>query len=60
MSEIARSQDWSDRVQLIHALNFIDRLVMDRKISADEFRYYLEHIRAEERDVTRRAGEAGT
>jgi hypothetical protein len=60
MDEIARAQGWSDKTQLIHALTFLDKLVMERSVSADDFRAYLEHIKAEEDDVTRRAESSGT
>jgi len=60
MDEIARAQGWSDKSQLIHALTFLDKLVMQRAVSADDFRAYLEHIKAEEDDVARRAESSGT
>ena len=60
MEEIARAQGWSDKSQLIHALTFLDKLVMQRAVSAEDFRAYLEHIKAEEDDVARRAESSGT
>lgn len=60
MDEIARTQGWSDKAQLIHALTFLDKLVMQGAISADDWRAYLEHIKAEEKDVARRAEASGT
>jgi hypothetical protein len=60
MEEIARTQGWSDKAQLIHALTFLDKLVMQGTISADDFRTYLEKIKAEENDVARRAEDSGT
>ena len=60
LEEIARAQGWSDKTQLIHALTFLDKLVMQGAITDDEFRAYLEHIRAEESDVARRAEDSGT
>ena len=60
MDEVARAQGWSDKTQLIHALTFLDKLVMERAVSADDFRAYLEHIKAEEDDVARRAESSGT
>ena len=60
MEEIARAQGWSDRIRLIHALTFLDRLVMQRAVSAEDFRAYLEEIKAEEDDVARRAESSGT
>ena len=60
MDEIARAQGWSDKSQLIHALTFLDKLVMQRAVSADDFRAYLEHIKAEEDDVARRAESSDT
>ena len=60
MDEVARTQGWSDKAQLIHALTFLDRQVMRGAISVDDFRAYLEHIKAEEDDVARRAESSGT
>ena len=60
MDEVARTRGWSDKRQLIHALNFLDRLVMQGAISGEDFRAYLEQIKAEEIDVTRRAEATGT
>jgi hypothetical protein len=60
LDEIARTQGWSDKTQLIHALTFLDKLVMQGAISADDFRAYLEQIRAEEIEVARRAEDSGT
>ena len=60
LDEIARTQGWSDKTQLIHALAFLDKLVMQGAISADDFRAYLEQIRAEEIEVARRAEDSGT
>jgi hypothetical protein len=60
MDEVARTQGWSDKAQLIHALTFLDRLIMQGAISADDFRDYLEHIKAEENEVARRAEDSGT
>jgi hypothetical protein len=60
LDEIARTQGWSDKTQLIHALTFLDKLVMQGAISAEDFRAYLEQIRAEEIEVARRAEDSGT
>lgn len=60
MNEVARTRGWSDRRQLMHALTFLDRLAMQGAISGEEFRAYLEQIRAEEIDVARRAEASGT
>jgi hypothetical protein len=60
LDEIAKKQGWSDKSQLIHVLTFLGKLVMQGVISADEFRAYLEHIKAEENDVARRAEDSGT
>jgi hypothetical protein len=60
MEDIARTQGWSDKSQLIHALTFLDKLVMQGAILAEDFRAYLEHIRAEENEVARRAEDSGT
>ena len=60
MDEVARTQGWSDKAQLIHALTFLDRLVMQGAISVEDFRAYLEHIKAEENEVARRAEDTGT
>jgi hypothetical protein len=60
LDEIARTQGWSDKTQLIHALTFLDRLVMRGAITDDDFRAYLEQIKAEETEVARRAEDSGT
>ena len=60
LEAIARTQGWSDKAQLIHALTFLDRLVMQGAISADDFRTYLEQIKAEENEVANRAADSGT
>ena len=60
MDDVARTQGWSDKAQLIHALTFLDRLVMQGAISDDDFRAYLEQIKAEENEVARRAEDSGT
>ncbi len=60
LQEIARSRGWSDSIQLLHALTFIDQLVTSRVISADDFGTYLDQIRAEEKDVARRIEDVGT
>ena len=60
MDEIARTQGWSDKAQLIHALTFLDRLTMEGAVTAEDFRAYLEKIKAEENDVARRAEDSGT
>ena len=60
MDEIARKQGWSDKSQLIHVLTFLDKLIMQGATSIDDFRAYLEQIKAEENDVARRAEDSGT
>ena len=60
MDEVARSQGWSDKAQLIHALTYLDKLIMQGAISEEDFRAYLERIKAEETEVSRRAEASGT
>ena len=60
LEAIARTQGWSDKAQLLHALTFLDKLVMQGAISADDFRSYLEHVKDEEKEVANRASDSGT
>ena len=60
LEAIARTQGWSDKAQLIHALTFLDKLVMRGAIAADDFRDYLEQIKREENEVANRASDSGT
>jgi hypothetical protein len=60
MDEVARTQGWSDKAQLIHALTFLDRLIMQGAITEEDFRTYLERIKAEENEVSRRAEDSGS
>lgn len=60
MHEIARTRGWSDSIQLLHALTYIDQLVTRGLISADDFRGYLDQLRAGEKDDAERIADVGT